>query len=307
MVGEVVESPARSDVSSTFYNNNDARRQPDLSNVVDGDGDEKNGVRGVPDGARWSEAGDPSSSSVSGGGGRLPGLNFINNNIAKASVEGRSSGVPGTSGHQLQDARTLPVSAYQTAEQERRGGAEARRIDTDTDYGLKGGQPMMNRTAVELLSPAISNSHDALHLLSEAAGRTEDLNRQSIANRYAGNHNNRQPMPSFDSPVSSLAHAATSTSQAAGGTFPKASLSSSSPGSGFMSSGNFYQDGGLGSRVPGPVVPGPGPVSVAGGRMGSAPSQDPDPGHVDAVKVWSRLRFVRAGWLSVDEAMAYVQ
>jgi hypothetical protein len=31
-----------------------------------------------------------------------------------------------------------------------------------------------------------------------------------------------------------------------------------------------------------------------------------DPGYLDAVKAWSRLRFVRAGWLSVEEAMAYI-
>lgn len=31
-----------------------------------------------------------------------------------------------------------------------------------------------------------------------------------------------------------------------------------------------------------------------------------DAGFVDAVKAWSRLRFVRAGWLTVEEAMDYI-
>ncbi|KAI2136831.1 hypothetical protein LOZ27_006056, partial [Ophidiomyces ophidiicola] len=49
---------------------------------------------------------------------------------------------------------------------------------------LDGSPHMMNQTAAELLSPAISNTHDALHLLSEAAGRTEDLNRQQLDYDY---------------------------------------------------------------------------------------------------------------------------
>lgn len=35
-------------------------------------------------------------------------------------------------------------------------------------------------------------------------------------------------------------------------------------------------------------------------------SDDQSLGYLDAVKAWSRLRFVRAGWLTVEEAMAYI-
>lgn len=152
-------------------------------------------------------------------------------------------------------------------------------------FSLEGGQPMMNRTAVELLSPAISNSHDALHLLSEAAGRTEDLNRQSLENRYAA----RQSVSSFNSPISPLTQAGTPRS--AGGSFSRPHRS----GAGSM--GNYYQAGASGS----------GDTQAADGRGQSGPSDNPqDPGYLDAVKAWSRLRFVRAGWLSVEESMAYV-
>ncbi|PWY94143.1 hypothetical protein BO94DRAFT_621583 [Aspergillus sclerotioniger CBS 115572] len=152
-------------------------------------------------------------------------------------------------------------------------------------FSLEGGQPMMNRTAVELLSPAISNSHDALHLLSEAAGRTEDLNRQSLENRYAA----RQSVSSFNSPMSPLTQAGTPRS--GGGSFSRP------PRSGTVPVGNYYQGGGSGSAD----------SQLPDGRGQADPSETAqDPGFVDAVKAWSRLRFVRAGWLSVEEAMAYV-
>ncbi|GAB1215474.1 hypothetical protein ATERTT37_004664 [Aspergillus terreus] len=152
-------------------------------------------------------------------------------------------------------------------------------------YSLEGGQPMMNRTAVELLSPAISNSHDALHLLSEAAGRTEDLNRQSLENRYAA----RQSVSSFNSPMSPLTQAGTPRS--AGGSFSRPQRA------GAMSMPNYYQSAGPGSAD----------APMSNGRDQSAPADHTqDPGFVDAVKAWSRLRFVRAGWLSVEESMDYV-
>ncbi|EAU33944.1 conserved hypothetical protein [Aspergillus terreus NIH2624] len=152
-------------------------------------------------------------------------------------------------------------------------------------YSLEGGQPMMNRTAVELLSPAISNSHDALHLLSEAAGRTEDLNRQSLENRYAA----RQSVSSFNSPMSPLTQAGTPRS--AGGSFSRPQRA------GAMSMPNYYQSAGPGSAD----------APMSNGRDQSAPADNTqDPGFVDAVKAWSRLRFVRAGWLSVEESMDYV-
>lgn len=156
------------------------------------------------------------------------------------------------------------------------------RTTAGAGYGLgEGGTPMMNRTAVELLSPAISNSHDALHLLSEAAGRTEDLNRQSLENRYAA----RQSVPSFNSPMSPLTQAGTPRST--GGSFSRTSRT------GAMSMGN-YSSGSVDA-----------PMSGARGQPGASGGVQ-DPGFVDAVKAWSRLRFVRAGWLTVEEAMAYV-
>ena len=140
-----------------------------------------------------------------------------------------------------------------------------------------GGQPMMNRTAVELLSPAITNTHDALHLLSEAAGRTEDLN------RFAA----RQSVSSFNSGPSPLAH----------GHSPAGSFSRT-PRSGISLVGNSYFQGG------GPGIVDPQISDNNGQQEESANTQDP--GFLDAIRAWSRLRFVRAGWMTVEEGMEYV-
>lgn len=31
-----------------------------------------------------------------------------------------------------------------------------------------------------------------------------------------------------------------------------------------------------------------------------------EPGYADAIKAWSRFRFVRAGWFSAQEAIEYI-
>jgi hypothetical protein len=136
---------------------------------------------------------------------------------------------------------------------------------------------MMNRTAVELLSPAITNTHDALHLLSEAAGRTEDLN------RFAA----RQSVSSFTSGPSPLAH----------GNSPAGSFSRT-PRSGMSGGGTTYFQGG------GHGVADPQTSENNGQQEESAKTQDP--GYLDAIRAWSRLRFVRAGWMTVEEGMEYV-
>lgn len=150
-----------------------------------------------------------------------------------------------------------------------------------------GGPPMMNRTAVELLSPAITNSHDALHLLSEAAGRTEDLNRQGLENRYG----TRRSVSSFNSGPSPLAHANSPGNMS--GSFSR------TPRSGTAGGNGHFPGSGAGG---GPVET---QIPDDGGLRESSPNPQ-DPGFVDAVRAWSRLRFVRAGWMTVAEGMEYV-
>lgn len=139
---------------------------------------------------------------------------------------------------------------------------------------------MMNRTAVELLSPAITNTHDALHLLSEAAGRTEDLN------RYAA----RQSVSSFNSGPSPLTHG-----QSPGNVSANFSRT---PRSGASAGGNTYFPGIEPATIDAQMPEGTGQREESGNPQ--------DPGYVDAVRAWSRLRFVRAGWMTVEEGMEYV-
>lgn len=163
------------------------------------------------------------------------------------------------------------------------------------------GQQVMNRTAAELLSPAISNTHDALHLLSEAAGRTEDLNRQQqLDYRYSASTS------SFASPTDALAR----------GNVSEKSGRSMSNG---QQSLHRYQPQTAGSTSVGVVEHRAGEAGVVGtsdaGREGSRLMNAPpslkggfveDMDYVNAVRVWSRFRFIRAGWFSVDEAMGYI-
>ncbi|PYH43777.1 Zn(II)2Cys6 transcription factor domain-containing protein [Aspergillus saccharolyticus JOP 1030-1] len=191
-----------------------------------------------------------------------------------------------TTNHPTSTTQSTTAAHFADARGNRRSVFSAGDRSHAPSFSLEGGQPMMNRTAVELLSPAISNSHDALHLLSEAAGRTEDLNRQSLENRYGA----RQSVSSFNSPMSPLTQAGTPRS--AGGSFSRPARSGTVPGA-----GGYYPAGGSGALD----------AQHPDGR-GQADSTEnaPDPGFADAVRAWSRLRFVRAGWLSVEEAMAYV-
>jgi hypothetical protein len=151
-------------------------------------------------------------------------------------------------------------------------------------YTLESGQHMMNKTAAELLSPAISNSHDALHLLSEAAGRTENLNRQSLVNRQAA----RQSSTSTFAAAYSLASQAN-----AGGSPGRAKQRIQKPGT----TGPYYQ-----GQTSGPVDP---RITSSDAHMDHSGDHE-DPDYVNARRAWSRLRFVRAGWFTVDEAMGYI-
>lgn len=219
----------------------------------------------VPARSRWS-AGSPTSAP-----GPVPAHGPIQRSHShpNPAPDATSSSLPTSL---LPDSRSLRVASMFAGPGERRPGA--------TSYGLEVGQAMMNRTAVELLSPAISNSHDALHLLSEAAGRTEDLN------RYAARHSTS----SFASPMSPLNQ--TTTPKSTAGSFSRPSRPS-----GGMSLGPYFPANGSHASDQ-PIADGRGP--------GDSTSAFPDAGFLDAVKAWSRLRFVRAGWLTVEEAMAYV-
>lgn len=145
------------------------------------------------------------------------------------------------------------------------------------------GQHVMNKTAADLLSPAISNTHDALHLLSEAAGRTEDLNRQQMEYRYsAANHPTSSTFNSSGSP-------------AGAGATPGISRTSSNAQQGPQM--GWYDRQKAGSAMT--------PMEDVQ-EVPQGPKSPEEQDYEKARRVWARLRFIRAGWFSVDEAMAYI-
>lgn len=163
------------------------------------------------------------------------------------------------------------------------GYGENGRITISSPHALQPGH-MMNRTAAELLSPAFSNTHDALHLLSEAAGRTEDLNRQHLEQKYAAT---RQ---SSTSTFTSASSPAGPTSAPAPRQRSDSGASQPAPSSAPV---GWYQ----------PHVP----SSIEQPEQMASPLKGPeDIAYSKALRVWSRLRFIRASWFSPGEAMDYV-
>ena len=128
---------------------------------------------------------------------------------------------------------------------------------------------MLNKEAANILHPSIATSHEALHLLSVAAGQTEEANRQ-----------NSQSLPShLRSPSTNF------------GTPSSASASHRRAVSHNMASGE--QNSG---------------EAVIFDMTGDQPF-DPAEHNVyqDALQMWSRMRLVKDGWFTAIEAIAYVE
>lgn len=175
-------------------------------------------------------------------------------------------------------------------------------------HALESGQHMMNKTAADLLSPAISNTHDALHLLSEAAGRTEDLNRQRMEYKYSNSAQN-----SSSTAAAAAAFNASGVSTAHGGpagTTDNYNASRSDPtdgqqtASGATTMGGWYEPQKANRAAP--VDPAVEAQESSNLAQAQAPRSSEQADYENAWRVWSRLRFIRAGWFSVDEAMAYI-
>ena len=134
------------------------------------------------------------------------------------------------------------------------------------DTAKTNGNHMLS-TAADVLAPPIATSHEALHLLSQAAGQAEEANRHTTQN---GHNQIRSPSTTFDSPGSvSASHRRT--------------LSSiMTPGQQGLIDPAMAVDNGLSN----PHI------------------EDAD--FRNALRAWSRMRFVRAGWFTDREAMAYI-
>jgi hypothetical protein len=127
---------------------------------------------------------------------------------------------------------------------------------------------MLNKEAANILGPAIATSHQALHLLSVAAGQTEEANRQ---NSQSLPSHLRSPTTTFGTPSS-------------GGTSHRRTASHN------MTSGEKLS----------------GEAARFGTTMDQAFDPAEDKSYQDAVHMWSRMRLVKDGWFTETEAIAYV-
>jgi hypothetical protein len=119
---------------------------------------------------------------------------------------------------------------------------------------------MLNKAAADALYPPIATSHEALYLLSQAAGQTEEANRQHTQSRHSAI---RSPSATFASPRSAnVSHTRTYSS------------------SGVIDPAMMNEDGGQ--------------------------TANEDAEYQNGLQTWSRMRFVRAGWFTGQEAMAYI-
>jgi len=141
-----------------------------------------------------------------------------------------------------------------------------------TNEGQIGGedlknQEVTNETAAELFRTPIHNPGDALHLLFEAAGRSGDLAPQVTST------NNQHLSP----------QAVRSTTELGG-------YDAARPGLQRLHSQH---------RPPSPIDP-----AVTGGGVQDMKHDLKALRH--AIKAWSRLRFVRAGWFTAREGISYI-
>ncbi|KAF2011231.1 hypothetical protein BU24DRAFT_426314 [Aaosphaeria arxii CBS 175.79] len=144
--------------------------------------------------------------------------------------------------------------------------------DTEED------QKLSNTSTAILQAGEIYSGHDALNLLFEAAGRNGDFNHHRTNSTSS---HNRPTLNAGSTPGSQTAFAS-----------PQAAAQPQN-----------IRDTPVQSR-PVPDLNVDPAISQQFNVMPEVPNDDP--AFADAVRAWSRFRFVRAGWLTAKEAIAYI-
>lgn len=127
---------------------------------------------------------------------------------------------------------------------------------------------MLNKEAATILHPSIATSHEALHLLSVAAGQTAEANRQSSQSLPS---HLRSPLTTFSTPNST-------------GPSHRRNLS--------YHLGSDERSSGEAARL--------------GAACDQTFGLAEDTGYQEALQMWARMRLVKDGWFTATEAMAYV-
>ncbi|KAF1999914.1 hypothetical protein P154DRAFT_211406 [Amniculicola lignicola CBS 123094] len=138
-------------------------------------------------------------------------------------------------------------------------------------------QTANNKTAAILQTAEVFSGHDALNLLFEAAGRNGDIDHHRTS---SGSSHKRPALAPSSTPGSQTNFAS-----------PQANVTHSLDGrqQQARAGADPSVDPSLGQQYP-PTIPQP----------------TNDLAFAEAVKAWSKFRFVRAGWLTAKEAIAYI-
>lgn len=128
---------------------------------------------------------------------------------------------------------------------------------------------MLNKEAASILHPSIATSHEALHLLSVAAGQTEEAHRQNATGFVT---HIRSPPTTLGTPSSTEASHRSQQAQQV--------LAAE------ISATDRSQFRGVGEQA--------------------SESIDHNE-HDQALRTWSKMRLVQDGWFTAVEAMAYVE
>lgn len=176
-----------------------------------------------------------------------------------------------TSAASRSSSSASPAGVYGWTDQERPNQPRTYARESGQDIvNTPGDQEVTNETAAALFQSPINNPGDALHLLLEASGRTGDLHRQASVKGEDG-----RPDPSQS-----------------GHGLPSIHSNLQRPCLIRQSDHKDY----LGNIDP---------------SITNSAASETEPGSVlhlyrKALKTWSRLRFVRAGWFTAVEAMSYI-
>lgn len=153
-------------------------------------------------------------------------------------------------------------------------GASRGRSGTEFGGGDEPNTPLENYEARTVMRKEVYGPHDALDLLYKAAtDKTHELE--------AGNRHANGPSPPLGLQTPSL----------------------NAPGR--SNDGMVYAQHAAASQHRGSVHEAPIDPQLTGSRAEGRASE-PAPAHVDALRAWTRFRFVRAGWFTAQEAIDHV-
>lgn len=210
---------------------------------------------------------------------------------------------PPTNKHAYRDAPLTPGGSTGTTQPLRRPnneGADGRKSKRPGLPDIGDGEPnaqMENLEAQSVMRQEVYGPHDALDLLYKAATNKSVLCRRN-QNCQAADHG--------CSPHEDMLHRRQESISTTILPSPATITSTKTPTDSMLNAP--LPRGRLKSRSADPIDPRlmPGPQEDSRDKIERMLDFQSDPGYDDAIKAWSRFRFVRAGWFTSHEAIKYI-